>query len=410
MPDMSTPPRRLGAVEGLRAFAACTVLYYHLQRAVTITHPGLIPVGVVSWSERLGPFGVGIFFVLSGFLLYRPFVTAAFAGTPTPDLGRYFVRRFARVYPGYWAALAFLLVIVAPEQVRDRSDWFVFFGLFQNYRTGSLLRGLGVAWTLVIEVSFYVVLPLLAWLLRSRAASLRRRLSRQMVGLSVMFAVGVGVRVWALWGRTPGQGRIGEFQPFLAPDGWLPGYLDWFALGMALAVASAWFSTVDRRPRFVQWFEARTWPAWLAALVVYRLVLLAPFPRPGFGLRPGSQMLVTTVLPFAAALIVAPVVLAPDGRGLGTRILGSRPAVAVGTVAYGIYLWHLVFIIQTSRWITDHTIPRSALIQVILVVGLTGVAATVSFVFVESPFMRWSSRMGRSSRVPSPTSIAVTDT
>ena len=406
---MNVPTRRLGAVEGLRAFAACTILYYHLQRAVTITHPGLIPAGVVSWSERLGPFGVGIFFVLSGFLLYRPFVMASFADTPTPILGRYFVRRFARIYPAYWVALAFLLVVVAPEQVRDRSDWFVFFGLFQNYRTGSLLRGLGVAWTLVIEVSFYLVLPLLAWLLRSRAASIRRRLARQVVGLSVMFAAGLGVRVWALWSRTPGQGRIGAFQPFLAPDLWLPGYLDWFALGMGLAVASAWFSVPDRRPRFVQWFEARTWPAWLAAVVVYRLVLLAPFPRPGFGLRPGSQMLVTTVLPFAAALIVAPVVLAPEGRGLGMRILGSRPAVAVGTVAYGIYLWHLIFLTQVSRWITDHTIPRSALIQVILVIGLTGVAATASFVFLEAPFMRWSSRMSATRRASSPSSIAATD-
>lgn len=386
---------RLGRIEGLRALAAFIVLYYHLQRSVQFVHAGLLPASVVSWSERLGTFGVGIFFVLSGFLLYRPFASAALFGTARPRLGSYFVRRFARIYPAYWAALAFLLFVVGPNQLGSVLDGIVYFGLLQNYRTGSLLLGLGVAWTLVIEVSFYLVLPLLARLLRSSSASARRRLRRQVIGLAVMALIGPAVRVWAYWHRPTGLGRVGEFQPYLSPDAWLPGYLDWFALGMALAVTTVWFERSEASARVLRWFQARVWPAWIGALVLYRLVLFAHFPRPGTMVSPGTHMLVNTVLPVAAALVVAPVVLVPGGTGLGRRLLGTRVAVAAGTVSYGIYLWHLTVVRQVSIWIADRTLPRSASIEVVLVLALTAIAATASYVVVEAPMMRWSARVGR---------------
>ncbi len=395
---------RLGRIEGLRALAACLVLYYHLQRSVGFTHPGIVPGVVVTWSERLGPFGVGIFFVLSGFLLYRPFARAALSGSEPPRLGRYFLRRFTRIYPAYWAALAVLLYVVGPPQVNDATDFVVFFGLFQNYRTGSLLRGLGVAWTLVIEVSFYLVLPVLAAAMRPRpGSSMRVRMHRQLAGLALLYSIGVGVRVWALWVRTPGQGRVGSFQPWLTLDSWLPGRLDWFALGMLLAVVVAWMEVTGTRPRIVEWLAARSWPAWGIAVLIYGLVLLAPFPKPGMRLAAGSLMLVDTALPLAAFFVVAPIALAPRGRGAIRAGLGSAAAVGIGTVAYGIYLWHLVANFQVSSWIADGTLPRSAAIHALLVVTLTGLAATLSYFLIEAPLMRWSAALGRGSRGPSGT-------
>ena len=49
--------------------------------------------------------GVGVFFVLSGFLIYRPFCEANVAGMPVPDLARYLVRRVLRIYPAYLVCL-----------------------------------------------------------------------------------------------------------------------------------------------------------------------------------------------------------------------------------------------------------------------------------------------------------------
>jgi len=392
-------PHRLRRIEGLRALAAGLVVYYHVQRAVGLTHPGIVPAWLVPWNERLGPFGVGIFFVLSGFLLYRPFVQADLAGTPPPALGHYFLRRFTRIYPAYWVALAALFFVVGPSQLHSFSDWAVFFGLFQNYRNGSMLRGLGVAWTLVIEVSFYVTLPLIAAALRSRpGTSPGRRLARQLGGLAVMYATGVLVRTYAYWYKPTFRVRTGAFQPQWYPENTLLGYLDWFAVGMLLAVGAVWWQHRERMPGALAWCRDRVWPAWLVAVGLYgALTHWLDFPRPGSPWPYGVAMVVLTTFPWLAGLVVAPIVLAPEGRGWARRALGTRIVVAVGTISYGIYLWHLVVNLQVLHWISAGTLPRSAVLHAGIVVVATLVLAAASYVIVERPFMAWSARAGRRS-------------
>jgi peptidoglycan/LPS O-acetylase OafA/YrhL len=127
------------------------------------------------------------------------------------------------------------------------------------------------------------------------------------------------------------------------------------------------------------------------------VALTATFPPPGHPNPPMTQMIVTTVFPLAAALIVLPVALDPFGGGL-RRVLRSRPLVMIGAISYGIYLWHLTAIRWTREWIANGSIPRSALLQAFLVVGITALAATFSFVVVERPLMRWSARLAYKSR------------
>ncbi len=387
-------PHRVPAVEGLRAMAALIVVFFHLSRVVGLTHPGLISSGATYWIARLGPFGVGVFFVLSGYLLYLPFVGAALQSVAPPRLGRYYARRFARIFPAYWVAVATYLFIVGPDQVRNAGDAFVFFGLIQNYRTGSLLLGLGIAWTLVIEVSFYVVLPALAWILRGRKD--RRpeaMLRRQLVGLGVMYLIGIATRVWAFWGRQPGVGRLGAWQPFLLPEKWLPGHLDWFAFGMFLAVVVSWWRTGAPARGPLRYLGEHPVISWSVAAFLYWGIQQVRFPTVvGTPPTPVAAMTLTTLIPLAAAFLVAPIALAPDGGGPIRRVLGSRPAVAVGTISYGIYLWHLIAIRQTVVWIADGVLPKSAAIQAALVIAMTAIAATVSYFLVEAPMMRWSAR------------------
>jgi peptidoglycan/LPS O-acetylase OafA/YrhL len=394
---MGTPgTTRLGAVEGLRAVAATLVVAYHLHRALQLTHPGFLAGTTDTVMARLGPFGVSIFFVLSGFLLYRPYALATLRSERGPHLGTYYLRRFVRIFPAYWLALGVFVATASTQVITSRADVWTYGALLQNYRTGYLLRGIGVAWTLAIEVSFYLVLPLLAWLLRGPAGSARRALIvRQITGITALAAVGISVRIWTLWFKTPGGAQFGAFEPWRSPSAWLPGYLDWFALGMLLAAASAWAATGGGWPPVVRWLAHHAGVAWLVAAGAYVLVAFAAtFPPPGLRYPPTTQMIVTTVFPLAAALMVLPIVLEPGGGGLRT-ILRSPPLVAIGTVSYGIYLWHLPAIRWTQSWIADGTIPRSAVIQGLLVVTITGAAATLSYVLVERPLMRWSARAGR---------------
>lgn len=105
-----------------------------------------------------------------------------------------------------------------------------------------------------------------------------------------------------------------------------------------------------------------------------------------------------TLMPVVAFLVVAPIALAPGGSGAIRAVLRSPVLVVVGTVSYGIYLWHLIATYQVATWITEGSLPRSALVEVLLVVVLTAATATLSYFFVERPFIRWSATVGRSSR------------
>jgi peptidoglycan/LPS O-acetylase OafA/YrhL len=181
--------------------------------------------------------------------------------------------------------------------------------------------------------------------------------------------------------------------------------------GMLFAVAVAWWNLVGEVRGPLRRLADHPGLCWLGAGMLYAVQLLARSPSSQFSRgNPVSEMTVNTVMPLIAALVVAPVVLAPTGGGWIRTALGSRPIASIGTVSYGIYLWHTVVILQVYYWITDGSLPRSATILAVLVVALTAVAAIVSYVVVESPMMRWSARVSRSrfrGAPPSATAVGV---
>jgi peptidoglycan/LPS O-acetylase OafA/YrhL len=98
---------RLSGIEGLRAVAALAVLTFH----VVLFSPavGSLPLQLPHHGERVFSglrFGLTLFFVLSGFLLYRPFVAAAMAKRPLPSIRDYLRRRALRILPAYWVILS----------------------------------------------------------------------------------------------------------------------------------------------------------------------------------------------------------------------------------------------------------------------------------------------------------------
>src|SRR5207247_5448003 len=117
------------------------------------------------------------FFVLSGFLLFQPWVRSALTGTPAPRLGAYLLRRGARILPAYYLAvagsIALLWAIKASPGVRfpATGDLWTFALFAQNFSDATLLKLDPPLWTLAVEVSYYLALPALGWLaLRLRGA------------------------------------------------------------------------------------------------------------------------------------------------------------------------------------------------------------------------------------------------
>ena len=144
--------------------------------------------------------GVAFFFVISGFLLYRPFLAARFAGPPARRAIRdYARRRVLRIVPAYWVALTVLAATVGLCGVFT-GDWWVYYGFLQNTRLSTTLCGIGAAWSLAIEASFYVALPLWALLM---ARLQRGRPARTMVRIEVAALLAISLVSIVVAHRSP---------------------------------------------------------------------------------------------------------------------------------------------------------------------------------------------------------------
>ncbi len=164
---------------------------FHAGTFTGLTGPGGSSAG--GWVRHLNV-GVSVFFVLSAFLLYRPFVVAHLRGEPGPRLVPYLARRAVRIYPAYWAAL-FVTATVLDQAVLG--DWWGklrFYSLTQIYWGDTALGGLPQAWSLCTEVSFYLVLPAWAALVARVGGTPDRRRRAHLVGCLVWYVGGLAFR------------------------------------------------------------------------------------------------------------------------------------------------------------------------------------------------------------------------
>jgi peptidoglycan/LPS O-acetylase OafA/YrhL len=108
---------RFPLFDALRAIAALSVLVTHCSGLTGFNSDN--PLGAI--TARLNV-GVTIFFVISGFLLYRPFVAARLEGRPAPSPLGYARRRALRIVPGYWVELTALAVFLTKYVAGAWSD------------------------------------------------------------------------------------------------------------------------------------------------------------------------------------------------------------------------------------------------------------------------------------------------
>lgn len=384
--------RSFPCLDGVRAFAASTVIAYHLTTVLLVIAPGAVPSVVVRHIATLDRFGVAIFFMLSGFLLYRPFVIAQLKGESAPRVVAFWVRRGARIFPGYWFALiGSMLLGVAVFNQPDLTSYAVGFGLLGSYHAyGVLSYGLVVAWTLVIEIAFYALLPAFAAIARSisgrssRSAVLRSNL----VVVSALVLIGMLSRYISIFVVSDWGGPQTTWFPLYNLGSWLPSYLDMFGLGMLLALASAWRETGGANIRALRIFAERPWASWGIAAIMVIALGRAGMPRvPGLLYLERSSAFIRDELSIIAAFaIILPAAIPGVRLGSLRRILASRPFYLCGTVAFGAYLWHLSLVILIERWSEDFEALKSAPIFVAMALLLTGLAAYVSYVLVEAPF------------------------
>lgn len=365
-------------MDGLRGAAALAIVLYHgLYQPATYERVG-------EWWWRYAvhlDIGVPIFLGLSGFLLYHPFAAARARGEPRPGLRRYGVRRVLRIVPGYWFWLTVMAVwfwILPPgfEEVRSAEGALRFYGFAQIYDADTAIKGIGQAWTLGVEVAFYLVLPL--WILAARRMGPRTELA----GLATWALASVGWKAWVLSRVDPSDPAS---LPALLP---LPTWIDFFAVGMALAVIAA------RHPG-----PRRTWPLWAGAAAFFLGAswIAGPDGSPEDPVTDSVYLWRHVFYLGTVACLVAAAVW-------GTRgILRWRPLAFAGLVSYSLYLVHTGVIRQQARWWGGPPEGTDGWILWTLVLTAVSIAlAWVGFRLVEAPFMRLRASGRRIAQLRSP--------
>jgi peptidoglycan/LPS O-acetylase OafA/YrhL len=386
----SAPPRVAGraffpTLDGYRAIAATSVVVLH---AAVIS-------GFVFREPRFGQYlsrldiGVSIFFLISGFLMYRPFVLAHFEDRPGPGMRDYFVGRFLRIYPAYWVALiAVVWVFQQPgpqHQINNVGDFIAYFGLLQQYTSAHAYGGIQQAWTLCVEVAFYVFLPL--WALGVRAVARRvgsrqtRAVRVELIGLVLLFATGIAYRMIVL-----------TIEPKNAVEiSWLPAFFDQFALGMLLAVVSAGREAGRIRATVADAVGRHPWVCWIVAAVGFWLVatqLGLPIGYPTFS---RVQWLTWTLgYGFVAFALLLPAVFGNQRESILRRALCHPVIVFLGLVSFGIYLWHELWLDRffQSTGLAPFNPGANVIAVFIFAMTLSVVAGYFSWKLVERPVMR----------------------
>ncbi len=391
VPDAVAPPPRhprFPLFDGLRAIAVLCVVAVHANLAAS----GAVGISFADRFLSHLNVGVTIFFVISGFLLYRPFIAHRTGGADAPAVTDYAKRRFLRIYPAYWLCLTALTLLPGLTGVID-GNWWQQYAILDTFPLHSGLGcsgapvdcGLAQAWSLVVELTFYVLLPLYALL----AASLFRRL---------------GTRAWLsaellLLGTLSALSVILRFTELIpVSTGWIDasvlGSVLWFALGMGLAVASVAVGEGWRSAPIPRLIGSRPLLPWLLAGAIY-LVLALWLPANPFLAHTSTSSGVTTFvldrgylivghIGFAliAALLVMPAVFGETGEGLPRKILGNRLVAWIGLISYGIFLWHYVVTLQLA----GHGRPFLQVLGVTL--GVSIPIAAASYYLLERPILR----------------------
>ncbi len=356
----------LPAVEGMRACAAIGVVITHV--AFQTGHS----TGVGGRLFGRFDLAVAVFFALSGFLLWRGHVSAARGIGARPATGHYLRARAVRIMPAYLVAVVVILCLLPDAEHASLTVWLANLSLTQIYVPLTLTAGLTQMWSLSVEVTFYLALPVLALLGR-----------RIPVGWRVPVIGALAVASWA-WGWVPIGSRAG-----LNALNWPPAFFSWFAAGMLLA---EWLYTPVGLPHRLA--RRRVLMAVVAAAAY--LVAASPLAGPA-GLVPStsSQFAVKTAMGAVVAFaLVAPLVLdRPDTRH---PLLGSAAMVTLGRWSYGLFIWHLAALTMVFPVIGEFSF-RGHMPEVLTLTLIFGIAiAAVSYALVESPcreaLRRWEKR------------------
>ena len=365
------------ALDTLRVVGAVAVVATHTSFwAGDYTKHGAIG----SFLARLDV-GVALFFVLSGFLLSRPWLARAQAGVGTPSGPRYYWKRVLRIFPVYIVTAVLALTFIRANSDRGLVDWLVTLGLGDIYVNKTLPDGLTQMWSLATEVAFYVVLPLLMLIGIGKGDRLNPR--RVLALLAGMLAL-TPLWILSLSAQVPGAEHR-------SVNEWLPAFTSWFAVGIGLALLHVLYESGRLAPRVrrgVDVLAASPGVCWVGAFSLL-LVAATPIAGPTMLISPSAGDLViknALYLGVGGLIVFTGVFAVPSATY--ARFLSLPSLRHLGHISYGVFCIHLP-ILHLVMHTTGYELFRGHGLQIFVLTLVASVLASeLLYRAVELPFMR----------------------
>ena len=332
------------ALHSLRGFAALWVVLFH-----SWFYSGMQPLFIADFLT-MGWVGVHLFYLLSAFLL--GYIYFQLHQTHKWQLSYFYKRRFLRIFPAYYFQLLILLLLSyfgIMYKFPSISNLLAHFFLFFNLPPSYTLQLNGVWWTLPIEFSFYLILPLLAFILKKVGVV-------KFLVLSFATTVAYRIAVYYAMNQNPSSGTIGQ----------LPGVLFIFAIGLSSAYL------VVNKINFVSRLQSKP----ITILSIIAFIIWSQIIINDKNYWTGSYLIFYWESVNAIILMLFILSIYQSKSSLIT----NHFFVWLGKISYGIYLWHLPVILL----IKDKTDNFYALLAFNLPITL--ILAAFSYYFIEKRF------------------------
>lgn len=380
------------AGDGVRGVGMLCVFFTHLF-LVADPDPDS-NVAAYGWAAPLlGHIDLGLsaFFVLSGYLIARPFARAYVAGTRRPRLRSYVRNRVLRVVPAFYLFTVLVLLrfgldgslLSGPAAPDEKSEWWQVLGqfLFVQGQTGGLAAvPIGPAWSIGAEVGFYVLIPIAAFVAYragERIASQQRRVALAIAAIALVTFLSIAVRAYDKY----------DFTWLTSP----PAIMYVFMPGVAVAILEPLLVDVLRdqakRARLIAWgaFAGAALCAVAYAASDYD-VRQTPIHH-----ALGQRALIAAIC--TGALIFGLVVL-QLGTGKAPRLFGNRLMLWMGARSYSFYLVHIWILFELDLILArDMALGTRVIVMTAIALPFTTLVAALSYRYVERPFLERKRRV-----------------
>ncbi len=359
-------------LDGLRFVAILCVFIFHLAGDVVRHNPPGVPDPDSAFfylTQQLN-IGVPLFFAISGMILGLPFARYWLLAGPKISLKRYFLRRVTRLEPPYIAALLLLFVVKLAGHRGTVPEMIPHLGASVLYLHSLLYRDMStinpVAWSLEVEVQFYILAPVLALVFAVRSAALRRLL------ICLAIVVAAALNPWT--DMNVSRGNLATWMAHLS----LAGNIQYFLTGFLLADFFLVLPVAKYRNHRWDIVTLLGWPALIFLLIRYTQIANVALP---------------------AVILLLYVAVFYGTRS--SRLFATLWVASIGGMCYSIYLLHN-YAIAVLGFITERIgqgLPFEArfVIQSLIMTPAVLALCIVFYRLIEQPCMRpdWPARLRR---------------